>query len=172
MAWDHIDWEREVWDIPAIAMQKTASAGEQQRPHIVPLSRQALALLRDLHALTGRRRYAFPSKRKGDKHLTTVAIGNALKRLGYAGKQTTHGFRATARTLLDEQLGQRPDVIEHQSAHAVKDPNGRAYNRTTYLSQRAEMMQIWADYLDGLRQTASGDNIVMLDSVASTVTGS
>lgn len=163
MEWDHIDLDREVWDIPAEAMQKTAKAGESQRPHIVPLSKQALSLLRDLHRLTGRRRYAFPSKRRGDKHVTTVAIGNALKRLGYKGKHTTHGFRATARTLLDEELHERPDIIEHQSAHAKKDPNGRAYNRTTYLPQRVEMMQKWADYLDELREAAISGNVVILE---------
>lgn len=162
MEWDHIDWERGLWDIPAEAMQKTAKAGEQQRPHNVPLSQQAISLLRDLHRFTGRRLYAFPSKSKGDGHVTTAAMGNALKRLGYAGKQTTHGFRATARTLLDEELGYRPDIIEHQSAHAVKDPNGRAYNRTTYLPQRTEMMQAWADYLDDRRNAATSDNVVTL----------
>ncbi len=164
MEWDHIDWDGEVWDIPAEAMQKTAKAGQSQRPHTVPLAQQTLSLLRELHRLTGRRRYAFPSKRKGDRHVTTAAIGNALKRLGYAGKQTTHGFRATARTLLDEVLHQRPDIIEHQCAHAIKDPNGRAYNRTTYLPQRIEMMQKWAHYLDELRETASSDHVAMLGS--------
>lgn len=173
MEWEHIDWDRALWDIPAVAMQKTAKAGGQQRPHNVPLATQAVSLLRDLHRLTGHRRYAFPSKRRGDSHITTVALGNALKRLGYAGKQTTHGFRATARTLLDEELSFRPDIIEHQSAHAVKDPNGRAYNRTTFLSQREQMMQAWADYLDTLRNAASSGNVINLQrksSASTTVT--
>ncbi len=79
-------------------------------------------------------------------------VNAALRRLGYeVGTTTGHGFRATARTILDEVLGFRPDIIEHQLAHAVRDPNGRAYNRTTHLPERIRMMQAWADYLDGLR---------------------
>jgi len=82
------------------------------------------------------------------------AINAALRRMGYGSDvMTAHGFRATARTLLDEVLGFRPDYIEHQLAHAVKDPNGRAYNRTAHLAERRKMMQGWADYLDELQQT-------------------
>ena len=83
-------------------------------------------------------------------------VNAALRRLGYSKDEVTaHGFRATARTLLDEVLGERPDIIEHQLAHAVRDPNGRAYNRTSYLEDRRQMMQRWADYLDSLREGAS-----------------
>ena len=83
-------------------------------------------------------------------------VNAALRRLGYSKDEVTaHGFRATARTLLDEVLGERPDIIEHQLAHAVRDPNGRAYNRTAHLPERRQMMQRWADYLDSLRQGAA-----------------
>ena len=84
-----------------------------------------------------------------------MALSAALRRLGYEqGEMTPHGFRAMARTLLDEVLQIRPDFIEHQLAHAVRDPNGRAYNRTTHLIERKKMMQVWADYLDGLKAEA------------------
>ena len=83
--------------------------------------------------------------------MSEAAIPVALHKMGFKGKQTAHGFRATARTILDEVLQQRPDFTEHQLAHAVRDPNGRAYNRTTFLPERRQMMQLWADYLVGLK---------------------
>jgi integrase len=122
--------------------------------HIVPLSRQAVALLQELHPLTGRGRYAFHSERtpNGDRCMSENTLNAALKRLGYGkDKMTAHGFRAMARTILDEVLGVRPDFIEHQLAHAVRDPNGRAYNRTAHLAERHKLMQQWADYLDALK---------------------
>jgi integrase len=122
--------------------------------HIVPLSRQAVAILQELYPLTGRGRYAFPSERtpNGDRCMSENTINAALKRLGYGkDKMTGHGFRAMARTILDEVLGVRTDFIEHQLAHAVRDPNGRAYNRTAHLTERHKMMQQWADYLDALK---------------------
>lgn len=126
-------------------------------PHVVPLSRQAVEILRDLRPLTGQGRYVFPSARtpKGDRPMSNNAILAALRRLGISKEEmTAHGFRAMARTLLDEVLGFRPDFIEHQLAHAVRDPNGRAYNRTAYLPERRVMMQKWADYLDQLKTGA------------------
>ena len=122
--------------------------------HIVPLSMQAVAILRDLHELTGRGKYVFPGNGKRDRPMSEAAIAVALHKLGFKGKQTAHGFRATARTILDEVLQQRPEFAEHQLAHAVKDPHGRAYNRTSFLPERRQMMQLWADYLDGLKQGA------------------
>lgn len=163
MEWQHIDWDAALWDVPPEAMQKTAKAGEQQRAHTVPLSRQALAHLRELHRLTGRGRYVFPSARGGSRCLSDNGMRTGLRTMGYTNEQMTpHGFRATARTLLDEALGFRVDVIEHQLAHAVKDPNGRAYNRTTFLAEREAMMQRWADYLDELRSAESADNVVQM----------
>ncbi|WP_446810144.1 tyrosine-type recombinase/integrase [Methylomonas sp. 2BW1-5-20] len=125
--------------------------------HIVPLSRQAVAILKELQPLTGHGRYAFPSERtpSGIRCMSENTLNAALKRLGYGkDKMTVHGFRAMARTILDEVLGVRPDFIEHQLAHAVRDPNGRAYNRTAHLPERHKMMQQWADYLDILKRGA------------------
>jgi integrase len=94
----------------------------------------------------------FEGARDRKKPLSDAALNAAFKRMGYDGQTfTAHGFRAMARTLLDEGLGFRPDYIEHQLAHAVRDPNGRAYNRTAHLPERRKMMQAWADYLDALR---------------------
>jgi integrase len=123
--------------------------------HIVPLPTQAVAILRDLHRLTGSHKYVFPSIRTPEKCMSENTINAALRGMGYSKEVVTaHGFRATARTIMDEILGERVDLIEHQLAHAVKDPNGRAYNRTAHLPARKEMMQRWADYLDKLRKGA------------------
>ncbi len=124
-----------------------------QTEHIVPLATQAVSLLRELSPLTGNSEYAFPSPRSIKRPISDNTVLGALRRMGITKEEATgHGFRATARTLLDEVLGFRPEYIEHQLAHAVKDPNGRAYNRTSFLEQRREMMQAWADYLDKLKQ--------------------
>ncbi|MFC1681636.1 tyrosine-type recombinase/integrase [Pseudomonadota bacterium] len=144
--WAGIDLEEAEWRF-------TVSKTETQ--HIVPLSRQAVDILRELHPLTGNGRYVFPSARspRGDRPMSDNAVLSALRALGISKEEMTgHGFRAIARTLLDEELGFRPDYIEHQLAHAVRDPNGRAYNRTSHLPERRKMMQEWADYLDKLRQ--------------------
>jgi integrase len=126
-------------------------------PHIVPLASQAVAILRELHALTGTGRYVFPGARSNSRPMSDNAILAAMRRMGISKDEMSgHGFRAMARTILDEVLGVRPDFIEHQLAHAVKDPNGRAYNRTAFLPERREMMQQWADYLDKLRTGAEG----------------
>ena len=128
--------------------------------HIVPLSTQARMLLSELFKLTGRGKYVFPSARGGSRPLSENGVRTALRAMGYDNNTMTHhGFRAMARTILDEVLNFRSDFIEHQLAHAVKDPNGRAYNRTAHLDARQHMMQSWADYLDLLRQSnvSNGD---------------
>jgi integrase len=146
--WAEIDLERAEWNIPAEKMKT-------RKPHLVPLAQQAVAVLKELQPLTSRSRFVFPSIRSPRKPMSNNTVRAALQTLGYAGDQmTAHGFRATARTLLDEQLGARPEIIEHQLAHEVKDPLGRAYNRTQHLSERRTMMQQWADYLDKLRMAA------------------
>lgn len=123
--------------------------------HIVPLATQAVAILRDLEPITGRFPYVFPSARGADRPMSDNAILAAMRRLGIPKEEMSgHGFRAMARTILDEVLGFRPDFIEHQLAHAVRDPNGRAYNRTAHLEARKLMMQGWADYLDTLKAGA------------------
>lgn len=144
--WAHIDFDAAEW---RYTVTKTGTQ------HIVPLSTQALAILRELHPLTGRGRYVFPSARGGDRPMSDNAILAAMRRLGIPKDEMSgHGFRAMARTILDEVLGFRPDFIEHQLAHAVRDPNGRAYNRTAHLDARRNMMQAWSDYLDGIKQGA------------------
>jgi len=143
--WAEIDLDGAQWEIPPERMK-------MKQPHIVPLSSQAVDILRELHALTGEGRYVFPGARSNGRPMSNNAILAALRRMGYdKDEMSGHGFRAMARTVLDEVLGFRPDWIEHQLAHAVKDPNGRAYNRTAHLKQRREMMQGWADYLDALK---------------------
>lgn len=143
--WSEIDLDLAEWNIPAKRMK-------MREPHLVPLSRQAVEILRELKALTGNGRYVFPSSRTNTRPMSNNAILAALHRMGYSRTEMTgHGFRAMARTVLDEVLGVRPDYIEHQLAHSVRDPLGRAYNRTKHLSERKNMMQRWADYLDGLK---------------------
>lgn len=143
--WSEIDLEAAEWNIPAEKMK-------MNNAHLVPLSHQAVAILRELQPLTGRGRYVFPCHRTVLRPMSENAVLAALRRMGYEKDEMTgHGFRAMARTILDEVLQVRPDYIEHQLAHAVKDPNGRAYNRTAHLAERRKMMQLWAEYLDGLK---------------------
>jgi integrase len=143
--WAEFDLDGAQWNLPAHKMK-------MRQPHIVPLATQAVAILRALYPLTGSGRYVFPGGRSTKRPLSNNALNAALRRMGYdKDAMTTHGFRAMARTILDEHLGFRPDFIEHQLAHAVRDPLGRAYNRTAHLPERRKMMQAWADYLDSLR---------------------
>jgi len=146
--WAEIDLDEAVWTIPAHKMKTKQS-------HIVPLSNQAIAILAELKELTGSSKYVFPSGRSFSRPMSNNAILAALRRMGFEKTEMTgHGFRAMARTILDEVLQQRPELIEHQLAHSVRDPLGRAYNRTAHLPERRKMMQLWADYLDGLKQGA------------------
>jgi len=124
--------------------------------HIVPLSRQAVAILRELHRITGDGRFVFPGARSATRPMSDNAILGAMRRMGIEKDEMTgHGFRAVARTILDEVLKVRVDYIEHQLAHVVKDANGRAYNRTHHLAERRKMMQLWANHLDTLRTANS-----------------
>lgn len=144
--WKDIDLDAAEWRFTA---SKTSTA------HIVPLSRQAVAILREVQPLTGEGRYVFPSARTSERPMSDNAILSAMRRLEIGKDEMSgHGWRAVARTILDEVLGFRPDLIEHQLAHAVRDPNGRAYNRTAHLPERRKMMQSWADYLDKLKAGA------------------
>lgn len=148
--WNEIDLDAAEWNIPAHKMK-------MREPHLVPLSRQAVEILTDLHPLTGNRDHVFPGGHSPRKPMSENALNAALRRMGFAKDEMTgHGFRAIARTLLDEVLGFRPDYIEQQLAHAVRDPNGRAYNRTAHLDKRRAMMQAWADYLDELKADTGG----------------
>ncbi len=141
--WEDIDLESAEW---RFTVSKTHTS------HIVPLSTQALEILHELKPLTGRGRFVFPGARSNQRPMSDNAILAALRRMGIPKDEMSgHGFRAVARTILDEVLGVRPDFIEHQLAHAVRDPNGRAYNRTAHLPERRKMMQLWSDYLDKLK---------------------
>lgn len=153
--WSEINFETAEWNIPAERMKMRES-------HLVPLSRQSLEILKELHALTHNSRYVFPCARGNSRPMSDNAVLAALRRMGYTKDEMTgHGFRAMARTILDEVLHVRPDFIEHQLAHAVKDPNGRAYNRTSHLPERRKMMQLWADYLEELK---TGSQIIRSES--------
>ncbi|CDW95062.1 MULTISPECIES: integrase arm-type DNA-binding domain-containing protein [unclassified Thiomonas] len=145
MEWAELDLDGAQWRIPGEKMK-------MREPHIVPLPQQAVALLKDLRPFSSRSRYVFPSPRSKDRPMSENAVNVALRALGFDRDTVTgHGFRATARTILDEHLRYRVEVIEMQLAHAVRDPLGRAYNRTKYLEERKDMMQAWADYLDKLK---------------------
>ncbi len=151
--WADIDLDEATWSFDA---SKTG------QPLVVPLPTQATGILRDLHGLTGRNEYVFPGIRSSKRPMSNATIKAALDRMGFKGEMTAHGFRAMARTILAERLNYPEHFIEQQLAHAVKDSNGRAYNRTTHLEQRREMLQSWADYLDALRGGA--DNVVPIRS--------
>jgi len=152
--WSEIDLDAAEWNIPAAKMKMKIA-------HLVPLPRQAVEILKALHPLTGHSQYVFPCSRSPLRCMSDNAVNAGLRRMGFEKSEITgHGFRAMARTILDEVLHVRPDFIEHQLAHAVKDPNGRAYNRTAHLAERKKMMQIWADYLDGLK---NGSNSLPLN---------
>jgi integrase len=150
--WSEINLDAAEWRVAAHRMK-------MRQQHLVPLSSQAVVILRDIHALTGRGRYVFPSPRTSQRPLSDNALTAALRRIGYTGDQMTwHGFRAMASTLLNEQ-GYAPDVIELQLAHQERNEVRAAYNRAQRMEERRKMMQGWADYLDALRE---GSNVVPL----------
>lgn len=139
-------------DIDLGAAEWRFVASKTKTPHIVPLATQAVAILRELHRSTGHGPYVFPSERGLSRPMSSGAVLAALRSMGIKSDEMSgHGFRAMARTMLDEQLHFPVDIIEHQLAHNVRDPLGRAYNRTAHLPERRRMMQEWADYLDKLR---------------------
>ncbi len=145
MEWAEIDLDAAEWRVPAAKMKMGVD-------HIVPLAKQAVEILRGMEKITAGGKYVFPSIRTADRCLSENTINAALRGLGYDKEEMTgHGFRAMARTIMDEVLGERVDLIEHQLAHQVKDVHGRAYNRTAHLTARRQMMQRWADYLDELK---------------------
>ncbi len=143
--WAEFDLDAAEWTIPPERMK-------MKQPHLVPLSMQAVATLMEAQALTGRGKYVFPNHCSRMRPMSDNAVLAALRRMGFDKETMTgHGFRATARTILEEVLHVPPHLIEHQLAHVVRDPMGRAYNRTTHLPERRRMMQLWADYLDDLK---------------------
>ena len=141
--WEHVDLDKAEWRFT------TSKTG---MPHIVPLARQVVAILNDLHPFTCESPFVFPSVRSRARPMSECAILAAMRSIGLTKEEISgHGFRATARTLLEENLGFRYDIIEQQLGHAVRDPHGRAYNRTMFLEDRRRMMQDWADYLEKLK---------------------
>lgn len=139
-------------DIDLAAATWSFTASKTGLPFIVPLPAQAVDILKEVQALTGRSEYVFPSIRSNRRPMSDATLSAALTTLGYRERMTAHGFRAMARTMLREQLKYHAEYIECQLAHAVRDANGRAYDRTTHLLERREMLQTWADYLDGIRE--------------------
>ena len=155
--WTEIDLDGARWNIPAEKMKMRAE-------HLVHLSSQAVAILRELHPLTGRGKYVFPGERSASRPLSDGTINAALRRLGFdKDTMTAHGFRAMASTRLNE-MGWAPDVIERQLAHVEKNKVRAAYNRAQYLGERIRMLQAWADDLDGLR---AGGKVVAIKRKAS-----
>ncbi len=153
--WCEFDLDAATWTVPAARMKGRVKAKKNGAPHVVPLAPQAVAILRELHPLTGSGRYVFPSPLTPERPLSENGVLQALRRMDFTRDEITgHGFRATARTIAAERLGIAPEVIEAQLAHRVPDALGRAYNRTLFLDQRRELMVKWADYLDRLREGA------------------
>jgi len=161
-AWAEFDLDKAIWTIPAARMKRRVDGKKNGEPHLVPLPTQAVEILKKVHPLTGHGTLVFPGERSHDRPISDNTLRAALLTLGYGPDvQSVHGFRATARTMLAEIHDVDPLVIEAQLAHAVKDANGRSYNRTTYLKHRTTMMQRWADYLDKL---AKGADVIQLKS--------
>jgi integrase len=155
MTWAELDLEKAIWTIPAMRMKRRIEGKQNGDDHIVPLPKQAVEILNRLHHKTGHGALVFPGQRAHDRPISDNTLRAALAALGYGPDiQSVHGFRATARTMLAEILEVDPLVIEAQLAHIIKDANGRAYNRTTFVQKRIVMMQSWADYLDQLRHGA------------------
>jgi len=154
MEWAELDLDAALWTIPSMKMKRIKLEKEQGEAHTVPLPTQAVALLRSILPLTGHGRYVFPGERSHERPLSDNSVRSALYSLGFGKEQSWHGFRASARTMLVDQLDIDPLAIEANLAHAVKDANGRSYNRTQYVKKRFEMIQQWADYLDKLAKGA------------------
>jgi len=153
--WSQFDLDGAMWRIPAEVMK-------MREEHLVPLSKQVVALLRELKALTGNDRLVFPSTTNRDRPISENTVTYGLARMGFKGRMTGHGFRSVASTILNEQ-GYRHDVIERQLAHAERNQVRAAYNRAEYLLERKVMMQEWADYLDKLK---GGADIIPLQANA------
>ena len=151
--WSEIDLDAAMWTVPAVRMKRELRAKLHGAPHLVPLPKQAVAALRDLHKLTGHGTMVFRGERHHDRAMSENTINAALRAMGFPADEVTgHGFCATARTMLHERLGFDPNIIEAQLAHSVRDSLGRAYNRTEFVEQRRAMLQAWAEYLDKLRR--------------------
>jgi integrase len=152
LEWAWVDLAGAMVSVPPVRMKGSLQQKISGGAHLVPLASQAVQVLEKLQAITGRGRYVFPAVTSSTRCMSENTVRSALRRLGYDNEEmSAHGFRAMARTMGAERLDVGGDVIDAQLAHAVRDANGRAYNRTKFLDQRRAFMQAWADYLDGLR---------------------
>lgn len=151
--WSEIDLDGSVWRVPAGRMKDSLEGKLNRHSHVVPLSSQALHVLRQLKQITGSGLYVFAGQGWKNSVISENTINKAIRAMGYStcDEQTTHGFRATSRTILIERLGWHENIVELQLDHVVRDSNGRAYNRTELVTERREMMQAWSDYLDALK---------------------
>ena len=155
--WQEFDLDAALWTVPAARMKRKKAGKEFGPDHLVPLSTQAVDILRELHALTGRGRYVFPSLRGPQRPMSDMALSAAFKRMGFDSETALpHGWRATARTLAVEALHVPAEIVELQLSHEVRDSLGRAYNRTQWLDRRRDLMQRWADYLTELKTARDG----------------
>ncbi len=146
--WAEIDFINALWEVPAERMK-------MKQPHVVPLSKQAIEVLTSLHALTGSGKYIFPSHRSPQRCMSDNALNAALRRMGFTKEEATaHGFRASARTILDEVLHAPVVIIEHQLSHSVRDALGTSYNRTSHMPERIQMMNHYSDFLDKIKALA------------------
>ena len=144
--WKEFDLESALWDIPAERMKRRVA-------HLVPLSRQVIGIIKELHAFTGRGRFLFPGTRSASRPMSENTVNAALRYMGFDKETMTgHGFRAMARTMIRQNLHIIPEYIELQLSHVTKSQNGTAYDRVSFLPERREMMQVWADYLDQLKE--------------------
>jgi len=160
--WSEIDLDAGEWIIPWKRMKRgKLTVNPDETDHHVCLSRQALELLHELHALTGRGKFLFPNQRDHKKTMSNGAILMALKRMGYKNRMTGHGFRALAMSTIKERLGHRHEAVDRQLAHAQKDKVASAYDRAQFLAERKVMMQEWADYLDSV----AGGKVVITPQV-------
>jgi len=141
--WSEFDFENKIWLIPAKRMK-------MNKDHIVPLSRQSIKILEELREIHHHPKYVFPSRINRDNHMSNNTVLMAIKRMGYEGRMTGHGFRALAMSTIMEKLGYRHEVPDAQLAHAKKGDVARAYDRAKFLEERTVMMQKWADYLDNI----------------------
>lgn len=150
MRWVDLDLDKALWSIPSDDMKRTKAAKVNGQAHVVPLPRQAVAILRDIQKLTGDREWVLPGLRDWRKPMSEAGVSAALNAMGYKDIHTWHGYRATGRTILRQVLKYPKDVIEAQLAHTGQITHGGAYDRATHVEERADMLQVWADYLDKL----------------------
>ena len=162
MTWDEVDLDKALWTVPGTRMKRTLQGKSNGIPHLVPLSRQAVEVLREIKPLTGDGLFVFPSERKGVSIISSNTARLALRFMGYPD-HSPHGFRATARTLIPEQLHIEKVVVERALSHGSDESLGGAYDRSKYFDARVEMMQAWADYLDKIR---IGADVLPLRKVA------